>query len=131
MTISGESEVYAECQRLMDMPPLSELHLHVSKGHGSIIRLPEFGGQLVGMKCSDEQLIRYMEQHGFYHTSTDSWSPNRHSYGKNSYDYNKRLSFCTSRNILGRLIFGNNCEVGAMFKFLDDEIVEVGAAGNK
>ncbi len=121
---------YAQCQRLLDSPPLNELSQHVAEGWGARIRDERLGKPLLGIACSDEQIIDYMKQHGFVHRQTRRWQETEHSHGYGGYDYNKQLSFSVRRKYwLDRLFFGEY-SVGADFMMLDDTIVRISAAAH-
>ncbi|MEH6361444.1 MAG: hypothetical protein V7761_12020 [Amylibacter sp.] len=129
MAAPDEAKPYAECQRLLGIAPLNELHRHVDEGRGAEISSNRFGKTLIGIECTEIQITRYMEKHGFIHTYMRSWPEieRSHVFG----DCNKQLNFCASHNNwIDRLLMGK-CAVGASIYLLNDTIKQVSAAGTK
>ncbi len=119
---------YAECQRLLDSPPLNELSQYVAEGRGAWIDASELGKPLLGVACSDEQIIGFMVHHGFTHRQLRTW-PEPQDYTPFG-QLNKQLSFSVRRKYwLDRLFFGEY-SVGADFMMLDDTIVRISAAAH-
>ncbi len=121
--------VYAECEQLLVSEKLNQLSQHVADGWGSRIDDSELGKPLIGVECSDNQIIDFMEHHGFTYGQTRTWAEPQdyHPFGR----YDKLINFSTRRtNRFYRWLYGE-WAVGARFMMLNDTIVRISSAAHK
>ncbi|SLN32533.1 hypothetical protein ROA7450_01491 [Roseovarius albus] len=121
---------YHQCHSLLNSEPLNTLSEFVDVGRGAMISDDDLGKRLIGVSCTDEQIIDYMENHGFEHGQTLSWpEPKEHVLlGQ----YNKVMSFSTrsKKNWLHRKLYGAFA-VGSRFMMRNDTIVRISGAAHK
>lgn len=129
-TLEIDPSRYVECHNLLNSEPLNQLSQHVAEGRGSRISDSELGKPLIGVACSDAQIINYMEHHGFVRGVLFTWrEPKEHALLG---PYNKLLNFHvrSQKNWLHRKLHGEWAVV-ASFMMLNDTVLNIASGAHK
>lgn len=119
---------YRHCQEALWSPPLTTLKDFVPKGHGARLSTGKLDDHVKELRCSDEQIIEYMEHHGLPYLSTIERADIAETGGG---DYNRILDFCIkNRGLITRLLSGD-CGGVTRFMMVDDQISYIISHGFK
>ncbi|WP_342077531.1 hypothetical protein [Yoonia sp. SS1-5] len=129
-TNSEQNDLYAysECEVILSSPRFDELGNFVSMGHGSQIGDHAIGQELISIFCADDQIITYMEKHGFAYLGTERWDE---EVGPNWAPFNVRHSFCTPPQTRLQKFLGYQCGIVAYFHLLNNQITRIPSAAVK
>ncbi len=119
---------YRQCQQVLWSSPLTTLKDFVAKGYGARLSTGDLEDQVKGLRCSDTQIIDYMEHHGLpYRAILEKADTTESGHGKS----NRFLYFCIrNRGLFTRLIFGD-CGGVTSIAMVDDEISYIISHGYK
>ena len=117
--IPRDGPEYKICYEKLTQEPLASYSSRVAEGGPENTRRILLETELVGVRCSDGQLIAFMEHHGMpYHSKIEREDTFEGIQGS----YNRILDFCVRyQRVLERLFFGE-CGGVTRFMMLDDKV---------
>ena len=126
--VTGSANPYAECQRLLDSPPLNTLGELTAEGRGAMIRVTQLGAELIGRRCSRTQVVTYMQEHGFVLEGEELLDEPMQLGSQGS--FNRRLTFCAASHVWWARRW-QPCSIIAIVRDLDDVITFISAGAGK
>ncbi|MEL6208177.1 MAG: hypothetical protein AAFR47_23170 [Pseudomonadota bacterium] len=119
---------YAQCHDVLWSAPANTLSTYVNEGYGARLESGDLEEVVRSLRCSDAQIVAYMEHHGLPYLGT---SERADILETGDGQYNRVIHFCIpNRGWLTRALRGD-CGGATSFWMVDDRIQYISSHGFK